>query len=49
MSDHVINVDRVFDLAGAICDEIASQNDFVELDSIIVADSTSRRHYWNYC
>ena len=49
MSDHAINVDRVFDLTGAICDDCASQDDLVELDSIVIADEVSGRHYWNYC
>jgi hypothetical protein len=49
VSDHVTNVDRVLDLAGAICDERASHADFDELDSIVVADQTSRRCYWGYC
>jgi hypothetical protein len=49
MSDLTSNVDRVLDLAGAVCDERASRDDFVELDSIVVADETSRRYYWGYC
>jgi hypothetical protein len=49
VSDLPKNVDRVFDLAGAMCDETASEDEFVELDSIVVADETSRRYYWGYC
>jgi hypothetical protein len=49
MNDHESNVERVFDLAGSICDECASENDFIELDSIIVADDTSGHCYWDYC
>ena len=49
MNDRAINVDRVFDLAGAICDDCASENDCAELDSIVVADETSGRRYWDYC
>ena len=49
MNDRAINVDRVFDLAGAICDDCASEKDFAELDSIVVADETSGRCYWDYC
>ena len=49
MSDPAPNVDRVLDLAEAVCDEIASQNDFVELNSILLADKPHRRHYWGYC
>ena len=39
MSDRAINVDRVLDLAEAVCDESASENDFVELDAILLADA----------
>ena len=49
MNDRAINVDRVFDLAGAVCDDCASENDCAELDSIVVADETSGRRYWDYC
>jgi hypothetical protein len=49
MNDHAIKVDRVFDLAGAMCDGCASESDFAELDSVIVADETSGRCYWDYC
>jgi len=49
MSDRPVNVDRVFELAGAICDASASADDLVELDSLVVADETSRRNYWDYC
>jgi len=49
MTDSAINVDHLLDLAEAVCDEVASQNDFVELDSILLAQKASRRQYWDYC
>ncbi len=49
MSDSAINIDRLLDLAEAVCDEVASRNDFVELDSLLLAEKASRRQYWDYC
>ena len=49
MSDLTVNVDRVLTLAAAVCDESASQNEFMELDSVLLADATSRRRYMRYC
>jgi len=43
-----MNLDRLLELAGAICDETASQNDRVELKSMVLADPTARRCYLNY-
>ena len=34
---------------GAICDDCASQNDIIELDSIVIADEVSGHYYWDYC
>ena len=49
MSNLAATVDRVLDLAEAICDQSASPHDFVELDSMVLADETSRGYYWDYC
>ena len=49
MSDLPPNVDRLLDLAGAVCNKSASENDLVELDSILLADRASRRRYVDYC
>jgi hypothetical protein len=49
MSDHVTNVDRLFDLAGMVCDDIASSDEFIELDSIVRADGAAREWYLCYC
>ena len=49
MSDTANNVDRVSELVGAICDENASENVFAELDSMVLSDQASCRHYLNYC
>jgi hypothetical protein len=49
MSDRESNIDRLFDLAGAVCDGVASPNDLVELDSMISADHMTRCRYMDYC
>ena len=49
MSDQEDNVDRIIELAGAVCDETASADDCDELDAIVVAGGVSRRDYWDYC
>ena len=49
MNDHAIHLDRVFDLTGAICDEGASQDEFMELDSIMLVDRGAFRCYLGYC
>ena len=49
MSDHATNMDRLFDLAGMICDDIASSDEFIELDSIVRADGAAREWYLCYC
>ncbi len=49
MSDVVTNVDRLLDLAEAVCDGTASPGDYAELDSIVLADEVSRSYYWDYC
>jgi hypothetical protein len=49
MSDRTANLDRMLELAGAVCDEAATQDDLVLLDSMVVADESLRREYWDYC
>jgi hypothetical protein len=49
MSDSKSNTDRVLDLAGAICNDVASQGDLAELDSMMLADYASRYEYMDYC
>ena len=49
MSDPATNVDRLLELAGAVCDNRASQDDLVELDAALHADETSQRRYLKYC
>ena len=49
MSDHAIELDRLFDLAGRICDEDASQDEFIELASVMLVDRAICRRYLGYC
>ena len=49
MSDSAINVDRVLDLAGVICDEGASDSEFAETDACLLIDQLSCNDYLNYC
>ena len=49
MSDLAIHVDRLLDLAEAVCDESASLNDVAELDTILFADQRARYDYLDYC
>ena len=49
MSDLAIHVDRLAELAGAVCNKIASENEFVELDTILLADQASCSRYLSYC
>ena len=49
MSDHAIDLDRLFDLVGTVCDEDASQDELVELDSIMLVDREACRRYLGYC
>ena len=44
-----VEVDRVLDLAEAVCDDAASSAECAELDSLVLADETVRRNYWDYC
>lgn len=49
MSDHSVHLDRVLELVGMICDDRASQDDFSELDSIMLADREAFNSYLGYC
>jgi hypothetical protein len=49
MSDPANKVDRVLDLAEAVCSKEASESDFAELDSLLRANPESRSRYLNYC
>ena len=49
MSDIPINIDRVLDLAEAVCDDFASQDDLVELNSLLLTDDRCRYQYLDYC
>ena len=49
MSDHAINLDRLFDLVGTVCDEDALQGELTELDSVVFADQVACHNYLRYC
>ncbi len=49
MSEPACNVDRLLDLAEAVCDKTASQGELAELDSVLLTDEASRRGYLGYC
>ena len=49
MNDHSAHSDRLLDLVGAVCDNSASSDDFVELDSTVRADQRARDLYLGYC
>jgi hypothetical protein len=49
MSDPAINFDRLFDIAGMVCDDCASENDFVELNSLVRASGEAISCYLGYC
>ena len=49
MSDLSLNTDHLLELVGTVCSKVASGSDFVELNSILLADEVSRRRYLNYC
>ena len=44
-----INADRVLELAGAVCNGMASRDDLAELDSMLLSDEDSCRRYLFYC
>ena len=49
MSDFTISTDRLMYLAESVCEESASDNDFIELDSILRTDCESRHRFLDYC
>ena len=49
MSNLPRNADRLGELAGAVCSKGASQDDFVELNVLLLSDEAARRFYLRYC
>jgi hypothetical protein len=50
MSDpRATELDRLFELMGAVCDNTASQDELIELDSMMLADPEAFRCYVDYC
>ncbi len=49
MSDLGTTDDRLLDLTEAVCNKSASEDDYTELDSILLADQASRSRYLDYC
>jgi hypothetical protein len=49
MSKPTTNADRLLDLAEAVCDKVASQEDIEELDSALLANDESLQRYLAYC
>jgi len=49
MTDLSIKPDHLLELVSAVCSKDASGNDFVALNSILLADEVSRRRYLSYC
>jgi hypothetical protein len=49
MSNHAVNVDRLFDLMGGVCDECVSEEGLAELDSMVSVDPDARDYYVGYC
>ena len=43
------DADHLLDLADIACEENASDNEFAELDSLLLDDQVSRNRYLNYC
>ena len=41
--------DRLRDLAGAVFNSTAAEDDFVELDALLRKDEVARRRYASYC
>ena len=48
MTEPAVNADYLLYLVESVCDEDASENDLVELDSILLTDDMSRRCYLDY-
>ena len=49
MTDLENNADRVLELAGAVCNRSASEEDLIALNTLLHADRNSRRRYVDYC
>ena len=49
MIDHAFNRDRLFDLLGAVCNDIASPDELTELDSVVQNNADARDWYRSYC
>lgn len=49
MSDPAVNLDRLFELVATVCDEDATRDEIVELNSIMLADREACRRYQRYC
>jgi len=49
VSDHADNIEQLSKLAGAVCEEVATCDDFVEMDAILLADQEARDRYLDYC
>ena len=49
MSHSSTDANRLFELAGAICDETASHRDRLELKAMMLVDPASRLRYLDYC
>ncbi len=49
MSDCAVELDRMFELVGMVCDDIASSKDFTDLNSIVQDDPEVRDWYLDYC
>ena len=49
MTNLTLETDRLLHLAEVICDENASEDDFIQLDAILLADEHARRRYLDYC
>ena len=49
MSDMPLHDDRILELAEAVCVKNASENELVELDSMLFSDEDACRCYLDYC
>ena len=49
MSDSAFHSDRLLELAGAVCNRIATEDDCAELNAILLTDEQARNRYAEYC
>jgi hypothetical protein len=49
MSNLPRNADHLEELVGAVCSKGASQDDFAELNALLLSDEAARRFYLRYC